>query len=117
MKTTLEDATFKNEVVRRGEASIIPAGCIRHAEGAALNTSISHTPPNLFSDYHNDPNQRHQLGFVLDGSCDIATMDGQKISLFPGEWISVEDPVGEGHASWYLERGFLRLFVVRPANN
>lgn len=117
MKTTLEDENFENTLVRRGEATIIPAGCYRHLEGAALSVSINHTQPNVFSDYHNDPNQRHNLTFVVEGSCDIATKDGKKFNYKPGEWISVEDAVGEGHASWYLENGFLRLSLYLPSND
>ncbi len=117
LKTTLEDTTFKSEPVRRGEATIVPAGCIRHLEGSALGVSINHTPPNVFSDYHNDPNQRHNLTFVVEGSCDIATKDGKKYNYLPGEWISVEDTIGEGHASWYLEKGFLRLSLYTPSND
>ena len=115
-KTRVGQLILRGVPVGRNEASIVPTGCIRLAEGPAMNVVIRNATQNNTLDYHNDPPQQHQLTVAFDGACDIETKDGGSFHTAPGEITSVEDTFGSGHRSTYPHDGFLRMFIGRPAN-
>jgi hypothetical protein len=116
-ETHLGRATYKGVPVTRGETSIVPAGCTRLLEGAASGMVIRQFPPGFKADYHTDPAQQHQLTLQVDGTALVECRDGGKVVLQPGDFTSVEDSVGQGHATSDAGGdGFIVFFVARPAN-
>jgi quercetin dioxygenase-like cupin family protein len=116
-ETHLTRATYKGTSVSRGETSIVPAGCTRLLEGAASAVVIREFPPGFKADYHTDPAQQHQLTLQVDGTALVECRDGGRVVLKPGDFTSVEDSVGQGHATSDAGgSGFVVFFVARPAN-
>ena len=115
-KTRIGELILKGVPVGRGESSIVPPGCIRLAEGPAMNAVIRYAVPDHTLDYHRDPAQQHELTVAFDGGCVIETRQGGSAHIAPGEITSIEDTFGDGHRSTYPQDGFLRMFIGRPSN-
>jgi quercetin dioxygenase-like cupin family protein len=116
-KTTIGKASYAGNKVAPGEGSIVPAGCTRFLEGPAFSMVIRSFPPKFTSPTHTDPAQTHQLAFLVEGTAAGHCDDGMKFVMKPGDFASVEDSVGDGHAAYDGgTEGFVQVFISRPSN-
>jgi hypothetical protein len=114
--TTIGRFEAAGTLVRPGEDSIVPPGCTRYIEGPAVSVVLRSFPAGFTSGYHNDPPGQHQLTFSIAGIAEGDCQDGTRFRMQPGDFASVEDPVGTGHSARDGGgTGFVHLFVARPA--
>lgn len=117
LKTHVGRMAFKPEPVTEGEDSLVPPGCTRYFENKAMGVLVRRFPAGFTTGYHNDPTGQHQLIFTIEGTATGGCMDGTSFHLKPGDFASVEDPVGTGHSARDEGgTGFTQLFVSLPAS-
>lgn len=63
----------------------------------APNVHFRRQAPNFVEDWHNAP--RRQYVITLSGRGEIELSDGQRIALYPGRIVLLEDLTGKGHIS------------------
>jgi hypothetical protein len=107
---------YEGKTVAGVIGSLVPAGCTSFYEGPAVGVLLRRFPPKFTTGYHNDPPKQHQLVFHLEGEAGGDCKDGSSFRLKPGEFASVEDPVGTGHTAYDAgDAGFTQIFVSVPS--
>jgi hypothetical protein len=116
--THVGDLELKGTLAEGGSGSIVPAGCTSFFEGPAVAVLVRAFPPKFDTDYHNDPAHQHQLVFTMQGVAAGGCKDGTSFRLAPGDFMSVEDPTGQGHKAFDAGgEGFTQLFVSMPSGD
>lgn len=108
--------SYEGKKVAGVKDSLVPAGCTSYFEGPAVGVLLRRFPPKFTTGYHNDPPGQHQLVFHLEGEAGGDCKDGSSFRMAPGQFASVEDPVGTGHSAYDSGgEGFTQIFVSMPA--